>query len=294
MSLKKIFKALKDGGIVLPKLNKYLLTIGEDSDRNHGYNSPSGVSSCPRSLFYTRTGVKRDGVIDPRTRRIFDNGHHVHDRLQTYLKDEGCLLMDETPVWDKDLRILGHCDGILRVNKFTLAILEIKSINTNAFSHLTGAKPEHQMQAQVYMYCLEKLRVDLQESENKEEYALKKSALLQDYADLMDSFVSGGSKFTKEEKIAHKVSIMESTMDLLYETPKTIDTMSVIYESKNDQELKEYVIKWDDEMVQDIADKYSYINEAVDNDDEPPRPAEATSKSCSCCRYCNYTYKCWK
>lgn len=291
MSLKKIFKALKDGGIVLPKLNKHLLTIGEDSDRNHGYNSPSGVSSCPRSLYYTRTGVKRDGVIDPRTRRIFDNGHHVHDRLQTYLKDEGCLIMDETPVWDKDLRILGHCDGILRVNKFTLAILEIKSINSNAFSHLTGAKPEHQMQAQVYMYCLEKLREQLIQATD---YNKVKAELLAEYATLMESFVSGGSKFTKEEKIAHKVGIMEDTLNILYETPKTIDTMSVVYESKNDQELKEYVIKWDDELVAEIAEKYTYINKMVDSETEPPRPAEATSKSCSCCRYCNFTYKCWK
>ena len=291
MSLKKIFKALKDGGIVVPKLNKYLLTIGDDADRNHGYNSPSGVSSCPRGLFYTRTGVKKDGVIDPRTRRIFDNGHHVHDRLQTYLKEEGCLIMDETPVWNKALKILGHCDGILRVNKFTLAILEIKSINTNAFSHLTGAKPEHQMQAQVYMYCLEKLREKLIQAKDFEE---AKADLLEEYATLMESFVEGGSKFTKEEKIAHKVGIMEDTLNILYETPKTIDTMSVVYESKNDQELKEYVIKWDDDLVAEIEEKYTYINKMVDSNTEPPRPAEATSKSCSCCRYCNYIFKCWK
>lgn len=292
--LKKIFNSFKDEGIVLPKLNKYLLTIGDDGDRNHGYNSPSGVSSCPRSLFYVRTGVKKDGTIEPRTRRIFDNGHHVHDRLQTYLKEEGCLIMEETPVWDWELRILGHCDGILRVNKFTLAILEIKSINSNAFSHLTGAKPEHQMQAQVYMYCLERLRNTLQDTENIDEYVFKKYELLKDYAKLMESFVTGGSKFTKEEKIAHKVGIMEKVMDILYETPRTIDTMSVIYENKDNQELKEYVIKWDDELVEEIEEKYTFVNKAVDGNIEPSRPKEATSKSCQFCRYCNYQFKCWK
>lgn len=294
MSLKKIFNAIKDEGIVLPRLNKFLLNVGEDEGRNHGYNSPSGVSSCPRSLFYTRTGEKHDGAIDPRTRRIFDNGHHVHARLQGYLLEEGVLLMDECPVWNTDLRILGHCDGILRINKFTLGILEIKSINSNAFSHLTGAKPEHQMQAQVYMYCLEKLREKLQDCVDKTQYKRVKTQLLAKYAELMDSFVEGGSKFTKEEKIAHKVSIMEKVMEMLYNTPKRIEKMSVVYENKDNQEIKEYVISWDEDMVEDIVSKYEYINEAINSNEVPPRPDQATSKSCSVCRYCNYTYKCWK
>lgn len=290
MSLKKVFNALKDDGIVLPKLNKYLLTIGDDEDRNHGYNSPSGVSSCPRSLFYTRTGVKKDGAVDARTRRIFDNGHHVHDRLQTYLKAEGCLLLEETPVWDEDLLILGHCDGMLRLSKFSLAILEIKSINANAYAHLTTAKPEHQMQAQVYMYCLEKMRQKVQQGDFDE----VKKDLLQKYADLMDGFVVGGKRFTKEEKILHKVEEMETALNILYTTPRPITKMSVVYENKNDQDLKEFVIDWDDALVDEIIEKYTFINKAVNTDTLPDRPEEATSKSCSTCRYCNFTYRCWK
>lgn len=291
MSLKKVFNSLKDTGIVLPKLNKFLLTVGDDADRGHGYNSPSGVGSCPRSQFYVRTAVKKDGVIDARTRRIFDNGHHVHDRIQSYLKEEGCLLIDECPVWDWDLKILGHTDGILRVNKFSLAILEIKSINSNAYSHLTTAKPEHQMQAQVYMYCVEKLRKTIQEAEDFDSI---KAELLQRYYDLLETFVEGGSRYTKDEKINFQVDTMEKIINILYATPRPIDTMSVLYENKDNQDIKEFVIKWDENLVEEIKEKYEAINEAVEENDEPKRPDDATSKSSQFCRYCNYTYQCWK
>jgi len=291
MSLKKVFNSMKDEGIILPKLNKFLLAIGQDADRNHGMNSPSAVSSCPRSIYYGRTGITSDGVIDPRTRRIFDNGHHVHARLQDYLEEEGCLLVPEVPVWNTDLKILGHCDGILRVNRFTLAILEIKSINSNGFAHLTTAKPEHQMQAQVYMYCLEKLRDKLCAAGDYNEV---KSELLESYDVLMQSFVTGGRRFTKEQKIAHKVELMGKIMDILYETPKRIDTMSVVYENKDTQDIKEYVIKWDDELVEEIAEKYTFLNKSVDTQTIPDRPDEANTKSCQYCRYCNYKFQCWR
>jgi CRISPR/Cas system-associated exonuclease Cas4 (RecB family) len=293
MGLKKVFNSMKDEGIVLPKLNKHLLAIGQDVDRNHGFNSPSAVSSCPRSNYFTRMGISSDGVIEPRLRRIFDNGHGVHDRLQGYLQDEGMLLMPEVPVWNSELKILGHTDGILRVNRFTLAILEIKSINSNGYAHLTTAKPEHQMQAQVYMYCLEELRKKLVTADTEKKYLALKKKLLSEYGKLMDSFVVGGSKFTKEEKIAHKLEIMGKVIDILYNTPKRIDTMSVIYENKDTQDIKEYVIKWDDELVENIIDRYEYLNNCVINESLPPRPEEAPNKSSQYCRYCNYKYQCW-
>lgn len=293
MSLKKILKVLKEDGIVLPKLNKYLLSIGDDEDRKHGMNSPSGASSCLLAQYMLRTGVKRNNVVEPRTRRIFDNGTHVHIRLQEYLKKEGILVLEETPVWNKDLKILGHCDGLLKISKLGLGILEIKSMNSNQFSALKQAKPDHIMQAQVYMYCLEKLRLKLQDTNNAQEFEAKKEAILNEYYDLQDSFVTAGKKFTKEEKIEMKMEEMEQALNILYGCLKPIDTMSLIYENKNDQDIKEFIVKWDEELVETIIERYEYLNECVENGEQPPRPPEATAKSCSTCRYCNYQFDCW-
>ena len=282
---------MHEDGIVLPRLNEYLLRLGNDEDRNHGLNSPSGVSGCLRSQYMVRTGVKMNGVIEPRTRRIFDNGTGVHTRLQSYLKKEGILLLEETPVWNKDLQILGHCDGMLAISKMSIGILEIKSINTNQFKALTDAKPEHKMQAQVYMYCLELMRqkVDVDERE----YPKVKGEILKEYRDLQESFVVGGRKFTKEQKIDMKMKEMGQALDILHSCVKPIDTMSLVYENKNDQDIKEFVIKWDDKLVEYIVERYEYLNECVAKGTMPDRDESATSKSCSVCRYCNYTIDCW-
>ena len=293
MSLKKLFKVLKDEGIVIPKLNRYLLAKGDDEDRKHGMNSPSGVSSCILSQYMLRTGVKRNSIIEPRTQRIFDNGTYFHIRTQDYLKKEGILLIDETPVWNIDLNILGHCDGLLKISSTSLAVLELKSINTNGFSQLRQAKPEHIMQAQVYMYCLEHMRKLVQGAEDDEDYEAIKNDIMARYQELQESFVTDGKKFTKEEKVNMKMIEMGNTLDVLYSCLKPIDTMSLVYENKNDQELKEFIVKWDDKLVEFIQERYTTINKAVEEGIKPPRPDEATSKSCQFCRFCSYQFDCW-
>ena len=293
MGLKKVFNVLKEEGIIIPKLNKYLMSIGEDEDRGHGWNSPSGVSSCIRAQFYTRTGCKKDGIVEPRVRRIFDNGHNVHDRLQGYLENCGLLILREVPVYNKRLKIMGHCDGVLALNKFTIGILEIKSINDNQFKALTTAKPEHKEQAHVYMMCLEELRKEIS-SLNENDFTKFKLNLLKEYKEFMETFIVSGRRFSKEEKINNKLQIMEQVLDMLYKTPRRIETMVILYENKNDQDIKEFVIKWNDEIINDIVARYELINKYVENNELPPRPEGCTSKSSSMCRYCNFTLNCFK
>lgn len=294
MGLKKIFNVLKNDGVLIPAIDKYLLTLGEDEDRGHGWNSPSSASSCPLSQYYNRMHEKRDGSIDPRSRRIFNNGSDVHSRLQGYLLECGKLLMDEVPVWDRELLILGHTDGIIQLNKLSLAVLEIKSINSNGFSKLIDAKDEHKEQAQVYMMSLEKLRKELHDNcSNQKQYEKYKAKLLKDLEKLLNTFVVEGRKYTKAEKIAHQLEVMGKTLDLLWGCSKPIVDMIFLYENKDTQELKEFRVKWDDELVKDLVERYEYINKFVKSKKAPPRPKEATGKSCGHCRWCNYKLKCW-
>jgi hypothetical protein len=69
--------------------------------------------------------------------------------------------------------------------------------------------------------------------------------------------------------------------------------MSLVYENKNDQDIKEFVVKWDNELVENILERYTYLNECVAKGEIPDRDENATSKSCSVCRYCNFTIDCW-
>lgn len=314
MALKSVFQAMKNEGYIIKPLDMYLLSLNsKDSDRATNVNSPSQASVCNRANYYARMGYQNDGSIDPRTRRIFDNGTKTHERLQEYLLAEGILIGDEVPCINPEYNIQGHTDGFLNlgavtnetvlipkgccraklpVTKYTeVGILEIKSINSNGFTQLKDAKPEHKQQAMIYLYCAEARRVLLQdryadvpsflnsEEERAEEFRRR-------YAHLQE-----GSKFTKEEKIDFQVRLCLHTDWILFNTTRPLTKVVFLYENKDNQELKEYVVKRDDSILQQVLAKYERLNLACEKEEIPDR--EGTSKSCTTCRWCNYKTECW-
>ena len=115
MALNKLFKVMKSEGYVVSVLERYLLSLNskdeDGSDRAIDVNAPSQVGTCMRARFYARTGVQKDGnSVEPRLRRIFDNGSFVHARIQNYLLEQGMLLMDEVPLRNDEYDIQGHAD----------------------------------------------------------------------------------------------------------------------------------------------------------------------------------------
>lgn len=288
-ALKGLFNQRKDVGVVIPAITKYLNTVTFDNDRGHGLNSPSSVSICPRAAYYQRMGFQRDtNHNEPRLQRIFDNGTGVHIRLQDYLSKSGVLLLDELPVYNEEFQVMGHSDGLLRVGMGKCGILEIKSINSNGFNNLVTAKAEHIEQAQVYMYCTEELRLQL--VEHGESFKKKHLDFMRK---LMEEFVVDGNKYTKEEKIAFELERWSNLCDILLKTTKPIDTMYFLYENKDTQELKEFIVEWDEEVLKEIFNRYDYINESIEENIIPDRPMEATSRGCRNCTYCNYKIECW-
>lgn len=282
-----------DGGMLIPAIDRYLLAQNhnedEDSDRGHGLNSPSGIGGCLRAQYYRRMGEQSGDIIEPRTRRIFDNGHGVHDRLQTYLEKCGKLLMREVPIWNPEYETIGHCDGVVKLSPIQLAILEIKSINDNGFSAIVDAKEEHKKQAQIYMWAIENLRQKIHSEKGFDE-----EKFLGGYEKLMNGFVQDGRKYSKDQKIAHALDNMRLIIKLLKEYPKKITQMIFLYENKNNQELKEYVVTWNDNFLDEILADIVTINKAVAKKKTPERPELAQNKSCSFCRYCNFKNSCWR
>lgn len=314
MALKSVFNALKNEGYVIKPLDMYLLSLNsKDNDRATDVNSPSQASVCNRANYYARKGYQNDGSIDPRTRRIFDNGTKTHERLQEYLLAQGILISDEVPCINPEYNIQGHTDGFLnlgkvttetvlvpkgccraklQVNKYTeVGILEIKSINSNGFTQLKDAKPEHKQQAMIYLYCAEERRKLLQEKYKTLQELIasadeRAEEFRQRYQHLQD-----GHKFTREEKIDFQVKLCLDADYVLYNTTRPINKVVFLYENKDNQELKEYVVKRDDSILEGTLDKYERLNLACETEQIPER--EGTSKSCSTCRWCNYKTECW-
>lgn len=131
---------------------------------------PSQVgTSCLLRIYNDAIGLDKQEKIDPRLRRIFDLGHNLHHMFQSY-GERGAwgpsyakeVDISSGPLAD-DLLLEGKADAdnILVIDDIDSApiyevgiVHEYKSINEGQFLKLTRPKPEHKMQATLYMMSL--------------------------------------------------------------------------------------------------------------------------------------------
>lgn len=285
---------MKKEGYVTAPLDQFLFEqANRPNDRAVNVNAPSQAGKCNRANYYMRMQYDNDGTIDPRTQRIFDNGTYTHERLQNYLIEMGLLLMDEVPIIHDYYNIQGHTDGFLGLEE-EVAILEIKSINDNQFGQLRDAKEEHKKQGLIYLFCAEERR----------HYLHSKYVTVEDFNASYDEryayfeskyqHMKGGRKFTREEKIKNEVMLNMLSDNILFHTDKPITKVVFLYENKNNQELKEFVVERNmttEPILLEVLKDYEYLNECCDTETLPPR--EGTSKSCTMCRWCGYKNECF-
>lgn len=294
MALKEMFQAMKREGYVTAPLDQFLFEeANRPNDRAVNVNAPSQAGKCNRANYYMRMQYDNDGTIDPRTQRIFDNGTYTHERLQSYLIDMELLHMDEVPLINDEYNIQGHTDGFLNLDD-EVAILEIKSINDNQFSQLKDAKEEHKKQGLVYLYCAEERRKWLHEHYKTVEEFNASYEERYNYFESHYQHMQGGRKYTREEKIKNEVMLNMLADNILFYTDKPITKVVFLYENKNNQELKEYVVERNlttEPFLKDVLVDYKFLNECCETKTLPPR--EGTGKSCNTCRWCGYKNECY-
>lgn len=268
---KGISKLETPSGILIPAIERVLNKRVTGKERKHGWNSPSGVGGCQRNNYFTRTSVTPDfPQNDPRLQRIFDNGTCVHIRLQDYMKKDGVLLKDEAPLFNKEYKILGTTDGLLN-DSGVLAVLEIKSIHAFGFSSLKDAKPEHKLQASIYMYCLNEMRKALLRG--------KRLELEQDYLTKLQTFLDEG-------KVQKQFRDFCKTLDILEKYPKPIKKVIFLYENKDTQELKEFSVEDDGSVIAQALEKFDSLNIAIENEEIPPASKTYMCNGCKFRKVC--------
>jgi hypothetical protein len=137
--------------MIIEAIDSYLKARSKE-DRPKRCFHPSSLHKSARELYHHYLNGDNSQEFEPRILRVFDNGHAVHVRLQRYLKEIGVLKEVEVPIRNDDYEIQGHADGILQINGIP-GILEIKSMNAAQFYSAYAPKPEHLIQANVYMFC---------------------------------------------------------------------------------------------------------------------------------------------
>lgn len=294
MSLKNMFQSMKKEGMVTAPLDRFLFEqANKPNDRAINVNAPSQAGRCNRANYYMRMQEESDGVIDPRTQRIFDNGTYTHERIQNYLIEMELLEMEEVPLINEKYNIQGHTDGFLNIDG-EIVILEIKSINDNQFTQLKDAKEEHKKQGLVYLYCAEERRLYLK-NKYKSVKEFNKSYLERyGYFEKFYQHLKDGRKFSREEKIKNEVELNLLSDNLLFYTDTPVNKVCFLYENKNNQELKEFILERNmitESILDSVLKDYSFLNKCCLEKKVPPR--EGTGKSCNMCRWCNYKDLCY-
>jgi hypothetical protein len=278
-SATSLFSIMKGSNCPLTTaIDSYLLTEKDDEGRKHGFNSPSGIKDCVRSLYYVRKFYDCTNVIKPRTKRVFHNGKDVHTRIQNCLIKSGLLLQEEPPVFNAELQILGNADGLALINGH-LGVLEIKSINHCEYVGLIEPKPEHIKQASIYMYCFETIRQAMQSEDFCGEELANKYYLS------LDKSLKVKERKSRKQSFLKMLNLIED-----YKTTP-IDSIDFLYENKNTQEIKEFIVYWDESIMQEIKSKYTFLNECIAKNRIPDRPEGSTkSGSCKNCKYKGVCY----
>lgn len=300
-ALKSIFSTMKQQGLA-KKLDQYLLTSTheDDADRKNETNSPSSAGGCSRANIYQRMGTSKD-PIDSRTRRIFDNGHHVHDRLQTYFEKMGILLMREVPLYHNGDEIQGHTDGLMDYTgkRKDIVVLEIKSINSRQFASLKQAKEDHVKQGGTYIHCLESSRKRLQKKYLTYEEFKKSEPLRRIFYGMRYRHLKSGRRFTREEKIAFKVGQHIQCDEILYQLKTPVKKIAFVYECKDTQGIKVFEVDVDHDVLNEVLDKFRDNNkhwkrvQRQIKENKPVKLPERECKNKTEGRFCNYVSICF-
>jgi len=144
-------------------IDEYILNQRRDQSLHQSRFRASGITDCPRAILFSMMSLPTDKY--PRAKndtakgyKLMRQGTAIHEIVQEYLEGMGVLKEEdkEKVIKDDEYLFVGHCDGVLTFDEKRV-LLEIKTINSNAFKTLTQPKEEHFYQGQAYCYFLDKV-----------------------------------------------------------------------------------------------------------------------------------------
>lgn len=116
--------------------------------------SPSSAGQCPRLIQFRMNGQVYEEV-EPRIKRIFENGNFMQARYRKFIEGAGKFVNEEVPVRIEidGIIIKGRADMIVLDAYDKQQLFEFKSINNRGFNELIAnqvPKTEHLMQWTIY------------------------------------------------------------------------------------------------------------------------------------------------
>jgi hypothetical protein len=278
---------------IVDVVDEYLVKKALNNDRDNNHFHASSWNKCHRKAAYlyycAKEYIKVDTAavkIDPKLERIFDNGHYMHARWGSYL--ENCC------EWLRGRWECSRCGtihgedeplGCLRPEKclscFNTAGVEkgvrvYKEVGFYEEETLWGGHVDAILDFRIIKPELYNGRTDAD------------CCIIVDFKTMYDY----GFKQLKEPTEDHMIQMQ------IYLCLSGLNEGRFLYEDKDNQKVKEYVVKRDDELIKkerqkaiDLKYLVTHTNSAG-NHVLPPR--KYPSKSSVECKRCEFRGDCWK
>ena len=214
---------------------------------------PSSAGNCARAIVYQMIGCTPKEK-EVKMYFILDNGNYVHSRLEKLFENTGLMIAPELSIRVPELRISGRSDVIIK----------------NFLPHTPSTNI-----VKLYKPCREGEPELVYEGPDNDVIIVE-----------LKSISDSGFEYVKKKgpKEAHVLQLQ------LYMWITGVKQGALLYENKNTQELREYLIPYDPETAQKVIDKVHLVNKCVDDGTLPPKEFD---KSDLTCRWCDYFNICW-
>lgn len=284
MNLKDLKNTYRRKDVLLPHIERHVLKKAQQpSNRRDDVMHPSEMAKsswCGRHDFYRITGEPKNfkgRSPSFRLENVFDYGHSVHAKYQRWLAEMGILWgtwacsrctyrfvgdapgscpecgeymkYKEVSLFDEDLMIAGHSDGVVFLDD-VYRMIEIKTVGISTLRFEAFSLFDK--------YQTEQLTPD----------------------ELWFHIKRPFSTHIRQGQIYLHLARQQYP-------ELNIDEIVFIYEWKPTQEVKEFVVKYNPSLVEDIFKMAETVAGAVRVNINPAKPAWAAQdgKTCSSCEY---------
>lgn len=148
---------IEDARLTIATFRERIKAYDHDKEVEGELFHPSALGACLRALWYGAMKAPRSGAPSGddvlKWHITFEFGTYAHVMFQNLCEQAGVLERREIGIKDAKRKILGHADGIVKIDGKRY-LLEIKTSNSRNFISLTAIKEAHKRQVHAYMKSL--------------------------------------------------------------------------------------------------------------------------------------------
>ena len=281
---KKNYKdMLKYNGRLLPLVNEQAMkaSIERNSHRDTDHLHPSELSKkdwCPRSAWYKimKYPAASESLSFSRL-NVFEEGHSIHNKWQTWLWKAGVLSGD----W--------YCESCNhRWSAVAPTTCAMCSSTRIVYREVPIHNDEHRILGHADGLVVDKSGEALIEikSVGIGTVRFEKPGLYADYA-------NGQLTIDEVWKMIKSPFASHIRQGNLYMHCTGVHTIIFLYEWKPTQEVKEFIVNYNEDIVNPILDNCKLVLNHLESGVTPSRPDWAAKTSAGC-KYCPYIKECWK